>query len=346
MMKLVDEKKALTEITSLSRQKKGFSALTDIQKQIDEKKAENAELKKTFDNAESRALSQKYEENQKELDDIKAGRESTKNNLDSLKADRERLYNEQQTTWAGIKQVKDDYYQGRKAYKEHEDQIYQQRREKKAAEDAAWRKSKRQGDAQKKLEEASEPAFSEQITVAEGLIKFFDPSSGASDEAKGPGEFAASAGRTIDDSGFKGMKVVKKEEESFFVGSGGKKGKKGKKTATADTGKMNLNVGVIQELGQLGIDPPSTQADVPSVVEKLTARRDEWKKGQKEQTEKVCYRLSPTEPILTACRTSLRPRLRLSVSRRRLTRLQRPHLPKAGVKSVPRRSLRRMQALT
>ncbi|KKY21396.1 hypothetical protein UCDDS831_g04237 [Diplodia seriata] len=61
---------------------------------------------------------------------------------------------------------------------------------------------------------------------AEGLIRYFDPSDLPVKETNGTSKFAAQAGRPTDDSAFKGMKVVKKEEEGYFAGSGsGKKGK-------------------------------------------------------------------------------------------------------------------------
>ena len=296
---MADEKKYLSDISQLGRQKKQFDGLDDLQTRIDAKKAENSELKKTFDNPESRALAQKYEDNQKELDEIKAAREGTNKNMDSLKADRERLYNEQQATYANIRKIKDEYYAARKAYKEHEDQVYQQRRERQKAERDSYDKERRRRVAEQKLEEASEPAFLDEIRTAEGLIKHFDPSYGASTEDKGPGEFAASAERTVDESGFKGMKVMKKQEEEFFVGGGGKKKGKGKKDKTAlatngastDSGKMSLNIGIIEGLAKVGVDAPSSQAETSSVVEKLKEKLEGWKKEQDTQTQKV--RLSP-----------------------------------------------------
>lgn len=288
-MKVVEEKKSLAEIREIRKQKPKFAEVEQLQKDIDAKKAENAELKKTFDNAESRALAQKYEDNQKELDDIKATREDTNKNYDTLKAEREKLYQEQQVTYGNIRKVKDDYYGAKKAYKEHEDQVYQQRRERQRAERDAYEKEKRRRIAEQKLEEAGEPAFLEQIRTAMGLIRYFDPAYSTDEGDKGPGEFAASAQRTIDDSGFKGMKVVKKEEEDFFTGASKKKGGKGKKAGapSAESGKFNLNIGIIEELARVGVDPPSTQADAPAVVEKLKQKVEAWKKDQDTQTQKV-----------------------------------------------------------
>ncbi|RMZ77308.1 hypothetical protein DV737_g4456, partial [Chaetothyriales sp. CBS 132003] len=289
-MKLVDEKKALADASGLRRQKKSLSSLEELQKRIDAKKADNAELKKTLESAESRALAQKFEDNQKEIDEIKAGREASKSNLDALRADRDRLHAERLHTGTAIKKIKDDYFAARKAVREYEDAVWQQRREKKAAEDAAWRKEKRHKAAELRLDEASEPAFGDEMRTAEGLIKHFEPSyGGAADGDKaGPGEYAAAAQRTIDDSGFAGMKVMKKDVEDFFVGGAGKK-KKAKKAGAAgpaETGKLNMNVGIIEALSKVGIDPPATQADIPAVVEELKAKLAEWKRTQKEQTEK------------------------------------------------------------
>jgi chromosome segregation ATPase len=298
-MKVVDEKKALDQIAQLKRQKKSFTTLDDMQKQIDTKKAENADLRKTFDSPEARELRQRYDNLQAELDELKASRESGRKNVDALKKEREDLYQAQQTSWEGIRKVKDDYYNQRREYKKWEDNYYQQQRERKDAERKAYEKEKRQRIARDRLEEAGEPAFLDEIRTAESLIKHFDPSRLTTETETGPSKFAASAQRTVDDSGFKGMKVVKKDEEDFFVGSGGKKKGKGKKgPAAAETKQFNMNIGIIEELAKVGVDPPSTQDDVPGVVTKLEEKLATWKKNQKEQTDKVCpYRPPSSDPF-------------------------------------------------
>lgn len=285
-MKLVDEKKNLAEVGNLRRILKTFTGVDDIQTKIDAKKAENAELKKTFDNAETKALSEKYEANQKELDKIKADREDVNKNYDKLKAEREALYQKQQTSYAAVKDVKDKYYAQRKAHKEQEDKRYQAQRERKQAEHAAYEKEKRKRVAEARLEEASSLAFSDEILTAEGIIRHFDPSYGTDKTEKGPGQFAASNQRPVDESGFKGMTVMKKEEEDFFTGSGGKKkGKKG--GAKAADNKFNLSIDIIQGLSKLGVEQPSNQSEVPATVEELKKKVAYWKENQKSETEKV-----------------------------------------------------------
>jgi len=286
-MSLVDEKKTLTEVSNLRRQIKSFGGLDELQTKIDAKKNENAEVKKTMDSAEAKALSDKYEENQKELDGIKASRDDVNKNFDKLKAEREKLYEKQQGTWKAMQELKDKYYQQRKEYKEHEDKMYQQRRDKQKAERDAYEKEKRRKIAEERLEDASAPAFAEEISKAERIIRYFDSSYGAAEGDKGPSKYAASSQRTIDPSEFKGMSVMKKEEEDFFVGAGGKKkGKGGKKGAAADK-SFNLSIDIIEVLGELSVPTPDSQSEVPATVEKLKEKVANWKRDQKTQTEKV-----------------------------------------------------------
>jgi chromosome segregation ATPase len=287
MMKLVDEKKALEEISKLTRQRKGFAGVEESRKKIDAKRAENAELKKAFDDPEARALDERRDAIKKELDQMNAAREDDRKNFTSLKEEKDRLYQEKQASSQKIKDIKDEYFQGRKAHKAYEDELYHQRRERQKAEREAYEKEKRKKVAEQKLEDASQPAYMDEILTTEGLIRYFDPSSVSLDVTKAPGKLAASAQRTVDDSAMKGMKVMKKDEEDFFVGGGNKKKGKGKKTAPAESSKFNMSIGIIEELGKVGVEPPSNQSDVPAVVERLKEKLEGWKNDQDKQTKQV-----------------------------------------------------------
>lgn len=298
-LRLVDERKALSDISNLRKQRKGFAGLEESQKLIDELKAQIAELKKTLDNPEAKALSDKYAEIQKELDAIKAEQDSVYKNLNALRDERTKLRNDQQQKYTAIREIKDNYFKARRAYKEYEDEAWRVRRERQKAERDAFEREKRKKVADKKLEEASQLAYTDEILTAQGLIRHFDPAYDFStlglDDKKDEGsKFRAGVGRTVDDSGLKGMKVVRKdEEEDYFVGTAGKKGKKGKKggaaAAGAETSKFNMNVGIIEDFAKVKIDPPMNQADVPAVVEKLAAKITEWKKNQASKTEEVSF---------------------------------------------------------
>ncbi|KIW05617.1 uncharacterized protein PV09_03488 [Verruconis gallopava] len=286
MMKLVDEKKALNEISQLNRAKKSFGSFDQSQKSIDELKNQIAELKKSLDDPEAKALSEKYNSIQNELNKIKSDQDEVYKNLNSLRDQRTKLQAEQQEAWNALKAYKDEHYEKKRAYREYENEAYRIRREKQKKEQEEYYASKRREAAQKRLEEASAPAYQDEIMTAEGLIRYFDPSSAPAKEAAAPGKYAAAAQRTVNDDAFKGMKVVKKDDEDFMNLGGGKKKKGGKKGGAASaTEKFNLNIGVLEDLSKVKVDAPSSQADVPHVVEQLKEKIAQWKADQDRKTQ-------------------------------------------------------------
>ncbi|KAF2233782.1 hypothetical protein EV356DRAFT_559825 [Viridothelium virens] len=294
-MKLVDEKKALADISSLTKQKKGFAGLEESQKKINSIKDQIADLRKDLDDPESKALSDRYTEIGGELDKIKGEQDEAFKNLNSLRDQRTQFHSNQQEKYSNVRQIKDKYFASKRAFREYEQEAYRVRKERQKAERDAYEKGKRKQVAEQKLEEASAPAYQDEILTAQGLIRFFDPSADVGNKAAtGPSEFAAAAQRKVDDSGMKGMRLVKKDdrEDDYFVGGGGKKGKKGRKGVTGVTSptstegsKFNLSIGIIEELAKIGVDPPSNQGDVPGVVEKLKEKLDHWKKDQDRKTK-------------------------------------------------------------
>jgi len=285
-MKLVDEKKALTEISNLNKLRKGFSGFEAQQKAIDDVKAQIAEQKKLLDDPEQKALSDKYTKLQTELDGLKKEQDDAYKNLNNLRDAYTKARNEAQEKYAALKAFKDAHFAQKRAYREYEAKARQARFEKRRQEQLEWQNAKKKEAAAKRLEEASAPAYQDEILTAEGLIRFFDPSALPTKETTAASKFAASAQRTVDDSAFKGARVVKKDdEESYFIGGAGKK-KKGKKSgASAPAEKFQLNIGVLEELSKVGVDAPSSQADVPAVVEKLKAKLAHWKEDQDRKTK-------------------------------------------------------------
>ena len=306
-MKLVDEKKALAEVSNLRKQRKGFAQFDEAQKGIDDVKAQLAELRKGLDDPEAKALSEKYSGIAKELDDIKAEHDEAYKNINSLRDERATLQTDQQQKYGAIRALKDQYYGQKKAYADYEHEAYKARRERQKAERETYEKERRRKVADQKLEEAGQPAFIDEILTAEGLIRYFDPSAADSSPASAePSKYAAQPSRTVDASSLKGTKVVKKDEreDNYFMGNGGKKGRKGRKDGNTaspartpvEGGKFNLSMGVIEELSKVDIEPPMGQADVPVVVEKLKAKIERWKADQERQTKEV----SSVVPLVVA----------------------------------------------
>ena len=306
MMKLVDEKKALAEISSLRKQRKGFAGFEQSQKEIDALKAELKAKRDTLDDPESKALSDKYNKLQTELDGIKAEQDDAFKNIQTLRDQRTKLQAEQQEKYLAIRKLKDDYYNQGRAIQKYEYEARQKLRERKKLEKETYEKEKKKERAQMVLAEASDKAYLDEIRRAESLLRFLDPSYQAEKAPlQTPSQFQAQAQRTVDDSGLKGMKVVRKdEEEDYFKGTGGKKGKKGRKPAAGgDSGastppvstKYSCPPSVLEDCAFMSIEPPMSAADIPSVREKVKAKLDFWKSDQDSQTERV--RLPPTHFI-------------------------------------------------
>jgi chromosome segregation ATPase len=295
-MKLVDEKKALAEVSNLRKIRKNFSTFDNEQTAIDDLRAKIKEIKDSMENPEAKALSAQYDTVQAELDTIKAEQDSVYKNLSSLRKERDELRNKQQATWEALKKFKDNYYTQRKAAQQWERQQWEKRREREQADRDRINKERKMERAQQMLAEASDPSFAEQIRRADNLARFFDPSHAVEEKAplladKG---LAAAAQRKVDAGAFEGMKLVRKEDRADEYLPASKKGKKGKKShaatdAPAAAGKFSCPPSVMEDCTFVGVNPPMSAAEVPEVLEKVKAKIAQWKADQTEQTRKVCF---------------------------------------------------------
>ena len=239
-MKLVDEKRVLEDISSLRKQRKSFTQFDEAQRGIDHDKAQLNELRKGLDDPEAKALSERYTAVAKELDNLRAEQDEAFKGINTLRDEKTKLHSEQQEKYMAIRAIKDAYYRQKKAYAEHEHEAYKARKERQKAQRDAHEKERRKKIADQRLEEASQPAFLDEILTAEGLVRYFDPSAAAGtatgssssmSTSGGSSKLAAQPSRTVDGPDFEGVKVIKKDdrEENYFVGGGGKKGKKGRR---------------------------------------------------------------------------------------------------------------------
>lgn len=293
-MKLVDEKKALADISSLRKVRKNFGQFDDSQKQIDELRAKIKEIKDTMEDPEQKAMSEQYNKIQAELDAIKAEQDEAYKGLSTLRDERTKLQAEQQEKFTAIRKLKDDYYGQKKAYQSFEREAREKQRERQKAERERFVQERKKADAERVLEEASDPAYLEEIRRANGLLLFLDPSHKVE---KGPlmadSGLGAQAQRTVDESNLKGTKLMRKEDredEYLPAVKKGKKGKKGGAAAVAAPQKgFSCPPSVVEDCTFLGIEPPMSSEDVASVTEKVRAKLEHWKADQAPQTQRVSY---------------------------------------------------------
>jgi len=301
MMKLVDERKALSEVSNLKKQRKGFAGFDEAQKGIDDTKSKIKALKDSLEDPEAKALSAKYDELQAELNTIKAEQDEAYKSITTLREQREKLYAEQQEKYLAVKKVKDDNYHQKKAFQNYEKEARQRAWERQKAERESYEREKRKERAERLLAEARDPAYLDEIRRAENLLHYLDPSTTTTAAPLvAPSGLSAAPQRTVDASDIKGTRVVRKDErdDQYFMGTGGKKGKKGRKNAaespaaaSSSTGKFQLPPSVMEDCSAMGIDPPMSSADIPAVTEKVKEKLAYWKADQKAQTEKVRYSL-------------------------------------------------------
>ncbi|KAK0391178.1 hypothetical protein NLU13_0679 [Sarocladium strictum] len=292
-MKLVDEKKALSDISNLRKVRKNFGQFDDSQRQIDDLRAKIKEIKDSMDDPEQKAMSEQYSKIQAELDAIKAEQDEAFKGINSLRDERTRLHAEQQEKYAAIRKLKDDYYGQKKAFQAWERESREKQRERRKAEHDRYIQERKKADAERVLAEASDPAYLEEIRRANSLLQFLDPEH---KPEKGPlmadSGLSAQAQRTVDESAIKGTKVLSKKDrdEDFMPAVSGKKGKKGKKSGAAGSttsGKsFNCPPSVVEDCAFMGIEPPMSAEDVPAVTEKVRAKLDFWKADQAAQTQK------------------------------------------------------------
>ncbi|CAK7245703.1 MAG: multicopy suppressor of BFA (Brefeldin A) [Sporothrix thermara] len=290
MMKLVDEKKALAEISNLKKVRKNFSAFDVQEKQISELRASIKQIKDSMDDPEAKALSEKYNGLQAELDAIKAEQDGVYKNLSSLRDERSKLHNEQREKFDAIRKLKDEYYGAKKAFAAYEREARNKAWERKQAERERFERERKKERAQRMLTEASDPAYLDEIRRARSLLHFFDPTSTPAPAAAADASnssLAAKAARTVDDAGIKGQRLVRKEdrEDEYLPATKKSGGKKGGKKETGAKG-YNVPPAVIEDCASMGLNPPASAADVPEVIEKIKAKLAHWEADQDAQTQR------------------------------------------------------------
>ena len=295
-MKLVDEKKALADVTSLRKQRKAFGSITDQQKAIDGLKLEVAELRKESDKPEYRALSDEYNRLQAELDTLQAEQDKQYKGLNATREELKKARDLHDSKFKALKKLRDDHYAAKQAWYEYDREARKQREAKRAAENKSYQEDKRRRALEERLEEASLPAYEEEISASTSLLRLLDPTSSNVTQSATPSVYAATAQRTVDDSGIKGTKLTKKNEveESYFAGAGAKKSRKVRKGAadgeikSKDAGVGHLwSPSAIEQFSKLGIEPPTSREQIPSLSETIQKKKEFWLGDRKRRTEEV-----------------------------------------------------------
>ncbi|TRM67568.1 hypothetical protein BD626DRAFT_479165 [Schizophyllum amplum] len=298
-MRVVDEKRALQEISQLKRSRRTVESFQNDQASIEADRARLDELRQQLDDPDFKAASDRYDTIKAELDEIKkvedvayAGRSKLFAERDELQAEINTLYNQKRESTRLYRDANDRYWN-----KVNEDRA--RRAERARAQRAADELAKKQETAQRLREEAEAPAFQAEIEDCQTLIDYLSGKSGsAAPELK----TAAVTEKGADVAGVpkleirkvdaapEGAVVRKKkgaEDEEYFVAGKGKKGKKQPqaKAAPADTDKLNVPFATLSALLALSIPPPANHGDVPRVIEDLGTKKAWFEANQRRVTQ-------------------------------------------------------------
>lgn len=172
------------------------------------------------------------------------------------------------------------------------------RQEREKAERTAYAESKRTEENERLREDAKQPAYDREIEDCRNLIGFFNKgSTSASAQSTDNATIvnAAATGnlpqlnlRKVEDDGAPPLGVALKrkgeDQEDFFVGKGakGRKGRGGAAQSSASAAKQSFNLPLpyLSALINLGIQTPTSQADVPQLVEALQTKRKWFEEHQ------------------------------------------------------------------
>ncbi|PWN99528.1 hypothetical protein FA09DRAFT_333822 [Tilletiopsis washingtonensis] len=313
-MKLVDEKRALSEISQLRKSRKAVEAFGAQQDSIDADKARIDELKASLDDPASKAQSKRYDEVrealdalQKEADKAYGSRSKLLDQRTALSKKLDELYAARKERQAAFRTANDVYYA--KVTKDREARHAAAKEEQRKYEEG----KRKEHEAQMR-EDAALPAFAKEIEDCEVLINYFSGNSSVSAPRSAEAKAAVSGAKALEvrqvEADASLGRVVKKkgesEEDAYFLGGGGKKGKKGgaKKKgtplalgqapdeaevaaaapATSANAPLNVPLGTLSALLALSIPPPTSSGDVPRVVDNLKLKREYFVSNQAQQT--------------------------------------------------------------
>ncbi|KAI0959460.1 hypothetical protein AcW1_004278 [Taiwanofungus camphoratus] len=299
-LKIVDEKRALAEISQCKRSRRIVEGFQAEQDSIETDRAAADELRKQLDDPEAKAASERYDAIKAELDELKkegdeafANRNKLFDERNALQGQLDTLYNQKRESAQRYREANDKYWT-----KVNEDRA--RRAERARAQRAAEEEAKKKEQAGRLREEAAMPAFQAQIEDCQTLI---DHLSGKSSDAPALSTLTEKTDltgvpklelRKVEAGPGEGLIARKKkgeEEESYFVGGNTKvkKGRKGgvKPSAPSDStgteasgSQLNIPLPTLTALLTLSISPPTSPADIPRVVEDLKSKKAWYETNQ------------------------------------------------------------------
>ncbi|EIW71729.1 hypothetical protein TREMEDRAFT_22121, partial [Tremella mesenterica DSM 1558] len=293
-MKLVDERKALAELSTLRRSRKALESSGSVEDSIAADRARIDELRKILDDPEVKKITDKYDELKKESDGLRE-------EGDKAYAERNKLFDERNALSAQLDEIYKKKRESAQAFREENDRYYAKiqadqkaRQDRLKAERAKEDAIKREAEIVRLREEAKIPAFSSEIDDCQVLINWFKGKYGGNEiptiQAIKSTTTTVEGVKTLEirrvEGDFEGMTLKKKGDDDLegFFGGSGKNKKKGKKISLPNSGiatpseggvggSVNLPMSLLTALLSLGIPPPTGKDDVQRTMNDLETKK-------------------------------------------------------------------------
>lgn len=281
-MSLTEEKKIIKEIDGLMSSK---AKIKDIKSTEGDMEAIKLKRKIISDNIGAKdkeidAVSKEIEEAQaklKEMSDKNSEQRSTVDVMfkkrDELKASISEILKEKDALRDDFREKNNAWYNYQRAVKAQRQMQYEEDKKQREEEKAAYL-------AKLEEEEAKKIPYEEEQALCDYLADYLERTYITGGE-EGP-KVAVKKEEivAVKDDPFAGFKPVKKDDEAEYFGKG--KGKKKRQRAPKKTeaaGPFTLNVDSFEQFGLIGLNPPTSRAEVEKSIKDLREKKD-WYKQQ------------------------------------------------------------------
>lgn len=302
-LSLAEERKTIKEMTALRKLKKDYSNIEKQQELIDQDKAKISELKKKQNSIQNKEVSARFETIQKQLDEIRTANQSIYDKKNKLVRKKNELKKEKYSKNETIIKLRSELNEEFTKFKQEMAEEKKKREEELRHQQEEEKKLKKKAFAEKKLQEASKPAFEEEISSIHNLLTYFDPSYVKPQPKKlGNGSFLINSNsiRTIE---MPFNVVILKRQEELHVTGPSKKSKNKKSKAKGFT----IAPDIIATLSDLSIPLPTKQDDVPHTITvlketlaALSSKQDEQTKANIEKAKAKIAALEDADNVVEA----------------------------------------------
>lgn len=283
-LKLADERRYIKEMSQLRKLRKDFGEVEKQQELIDKDKLKIIELKKKLSSIQNKETQSRYEEIQKQLDEINADNKTIDSQKNTLRSKRLEVKKSKDEKYDRIRKLRADFQVELETFKTKLAEERKKRDEEYKSRIEQEKQEKKKVIAEKKLADASIPAFTNEINQIQSLLTHFDPTYVKPKSDLFKADESVNTNNTIRKVEMPAdVVILEKKQTSFIEGS---KGKKFKNKKSANKPKpFTVDTDIIASLTDLAIPLPTKSDDVPETIavlkETLTALQDK----QEEQTK-------------------------------------------------------------